>query len=115
MSAPLRLAAGPGRNGRLLASAVMVLLLPGLATRAQAAVNLVASKTVADDNGGSPRPSETLTYTLTVTDTGTTAATGVGGSHPIPARTTYLPGSLPPSHPTHIIIQGNPPQGQTRP
>ena len=38
MRAPLRLAAGPGRNGRLLASAVMALLLPGLATRVQAAV-----------------------------------------------------------------------------
>src|SRR3989454_120890 len=113
MSAPLRLAAGPGRNGRLLASAVMVLLLPGLATRAQAAVNLVASKTVADDNGGSPRPSETLTYTLTVTDTGTTAATGVVVSDPIPAGTTYLPGSLASSDPTDIIIEGNPLQVQT--
>ena len=84
MRAPLRLAGGPGRNGRLLASAVMVLLLPGLATRVQAAVNLVASKTVADDNGGSPRPGETLTYSLTVSNTGTTAATSVVLSDPIP-------------------------------
>src|SRR5207249_17636 len=112
MRAPLRLAAGPGRNGRLLASAVMALLLPGLATRVQAAVNLVASKTVADDNGGSPRPGETLTYSLTVSNTGTTAATSVVLSDPIPAGTTYLPGTLASSDPTDIIIEGNPLQVQ---
>src|SRR5207245_2298497 len=110
--APRRVPAFPGRIGRLLAPAVVALLLPGLATRAQAAVNLVASKTVADDNGGSPRPSETLTYTLTVTDTGTTAATGVVISDPIPAGTTYLPGTLTSSDPTDVIIEGNPLQVQ---
>src|SRR5437773_1636504 len=112
MRAPLRLAAGPGRNGRLLASAVMALLLPGLATRVQAAVNLVASKTVADDNGGSPRPGETLTYSLTVSNTGTTAATSVVPSDPIPAGTTCLPRTLASSDPTDIIIEGNPLQVQ---
>ena len=94
--------AGPrhdAKSARLRAApaallAAVLSLCPVLSDRALAAVNLVAGKTVVDDNGGSPRPSETLTYTLTVTNTGTTAATSVVITDPIPANTTYLPGTL---------------------
>src|SRR5437899_3161537 len=104
---------GPARRVALLALlAAAVSFCPVLSAQALAAVNLVASKTVADDNGGSPRPSETLTYTLTVTNTGTTAATSVVISDPIPAGSTYLPGSLTSSDRTDIVIEGSPLQVQ---
>src|SRR3989442_11305988 len=88
--------------------AALLLLGPAVSGPAFAAVNLVATKTATDDNGGSPRPSETLTYTVIVTNTGTTAAANVVISDPIPANTTYLPGTLASSDPTDIIIEGNP-------
>ena len=87
--------------------AALLLVGPALSGATLAAVNLVATKTATDDNGGSPRPSETLTYTIIVTDTGTTAAANVVISDPIPANTTYLPGTLTSSDPTDIIIEGN--------
>src|SRR5207247_4106790 len=59
-----------------------------------------------------PRPSETPPYTLTVTNAGTTAAANVVISDPIPANTTYLPGSLTSSDPSDIVIEGNPLQVQ---
>src|SRR2546425_11371352 len=113
MSVPLRLAVGQGRIARPLASAVVSLLWLAFATQAQAAVNLVASKTVADDNGGSPRPSVALTYTLTDTDTGTKAATNMDVSDPNPDGTTHLPGRLTSNDSTDLIIHENPPQGKT--
>ena len=92
--------------------AALLLVGPALSGATLAAVNLVATKTATDDNGGSPRPSETLTYSIVVTNTGTTAAANVVISDPIPANTTYLPGTLTSSDPTDIIIEGNPLQVQ---
>src|SRR3989475_6551231 len=92
--------------------AALLLVGPALSGATLAAVNLVATKAAADDNGGSPRPSETLTYPIIVTNTGTTAAANVVISDPIPANTTYLPGTLASSDPTDIIIEGNPLQVQ---
>jgi len=92
--------------------AVLLLLGPAVSGVTLGAVNLVATKTATDDNGGSPRPSETLTYTIIVTNTGATAAANVVISDPIPANTSYLPGTLASSDPTDIIVEGNPLQVQ---
>ncbi|HKN47703.1 MAG TPA: isopeptide-forming domain-containing fimbrial protein, partial [Candidatus Polarisedimenticolia bacterium] len=100
------------RSGLLWVAVSFVAGLPLFAPEARAAVNLTATKTVSDDNGGVPRPSETLTYTITVTNSGSTAAANVVISDPIPANTTYLPGTLSSSDPTDIIVEGNPLQVQ---
>lgn len=52
------------------------------------------AKTVTDVNGGSVQPGDALEYTVSFTNTGTDSATNVVLRDPIPASTTYLPGSL---------------------
>ena len=52
------------------------------------------AKSVADANGGSVQPGDTLEYTVSFSNTGTDSATNVVLNDPIPANTTYLPGSL---------------------
>ena len=60
-----------------------------------AAVNVSKAVTIADQNGGSlPVPGATLHYTLTVTATGSGTASGVLVVDPVPANTTYTPGTL---------------------
>src|SRR5262249_826271 len=54
----------------------------------------VATKTVADLTGGSSLPGDTFEYTINVTNTGQDAAGNVILTDPIPANTTYVPGSL---------------------
>ncbi|HKB35942.1 MAG TPA: hypothetical protein VKD72_05780, partial [Gemmataceae bacterium] len=56
--------------------------------------NLVATKTVADLTGGNSLPGDTLEYTVNVTNTGQDGAGNVILTDPIPANTTYVPGSL---------------------
>jgi uncharacterized repeat protein (TIGR01451 family) len=58
------------------------------------APNLVANKTVTDLNGGNDLPGDTLQYTVTVTNTGQDPAGNVVLTDPIPANTTYVPGSM---------------------
>lgn len=58
-------------------------------------VALNKSAVVVDQFGGSaPTPGATITYTITVSVTGTGTATAAGVTDPIPANTTYQPGSL---------------------
>ena len=58
----------------------------------QIAGNIV--KSVTDLNGGVVAPGDTLEYTVGVTNTGTDAAVVLEMTDPIPANTTYVPGSL---------------------
>ena len=60
------------------------------------APNLVSSitKTVVDDNGGSVGPGDLLTYTISFANSGQDGATNVVVTDPIPAGTTFVPGSL---------------------
>ncbi|HEY7428392.1 MAG TPA: isopeptide-forming domain-containing fimbrial protein, partial [Gemmataceae bacterium] len=69
---------------------------PGVVTTAidLFAPNLVATKTVADQTSGNSLPGDTLEYTVNVTNTGQDAAGNVILTDPIPANTTYVPGSL---------------------
>jgi uncharacterized repeat protein (TIGR01451 family) len=71
---------------------------PGVLTTA---INLYApdfsasSKSVVDLNGNTPaRPGDTLQYTLTYVNTGQDPAVQLASSDPLPAGTTYVPGSL---------------------
>jgi uncharacterized repeat protein (TIGR01451 family) len=52
------------------------------------------TKTVTDLNGGSLAPGDVLEYTITATNTGQDNATNSVLTDPIPANTTYKPGSL---------------------
>src|SRR5262249_48378260 len=58
------------------------------------APNLVATKTVADLTGGNSLPGDTLEYTINVTNSGQDPAGNIFLTDPIPANTTYVPGSL---------------------
>lgn len=60
------------------------------------APDLVSSitKAVVDDNGGDVEPGDVLTYTIGFTNSGQDGATNVLVTDPIPAGTTYVPGSL---------------------
>ena len=51
--------------------------------------NLTLSKSVTDINGGAIEPGDALTYTLTVTNTGSGGASNVVVSDPIPSNTLY--------------------------
>lgn len=53
--------------------------------RVSAKPQLTMTKTVVDNNGGDPEPGDTLTYTITLRNTGTGAATDVEISDPIDA------------------------------
>ena len=52
------------------------------------------TKTVADVNGGLVQPGDVLEYTITILNTGNDGATQLVLTDPIPANTTYVPGSL---------------------
>lgn len=52
------------------------------------------TKTVTDVNGGVVAPGDVLEYTLTVSNTGTDASVNMVLTDPIPANTTFVPGSL---------------------
>jgi large repetitive protein len=56
--------------------------------------SLETTKTAADVNGPNLVPGDTVEYTITVENTGNETAAGVVLSDPIPADTTYVPGSL---------------------
>jgi uncharacterized repeat protein (TIGR01451 family) len=58
-----------------------------------AAPILSAQKIVTDLDGGPARPGHVLRYTITVQNTGNTAATGATFTDAIPAHTTYMAGS----------------------
>jgi uncharacterized repeat protein (TIGR01451 family) len=52
------------------------------------------AKSVTDVNGGAVLPGDTLEYTVSFSNVGTDSATNVVLDDPIPAGTTYVPGSL---------------------
>ena len=54
---------------------------------------VTVAKSVTDVNGGDVEPGDTLRYTVTTTNAGDDAATGVRIEDAIPAATTYVPGS----------------------
>src|SRR5262249_33963301 len=70
--------------------------LPGVITFATEiyAPKINQTKTVSDDNGGTVQEGDTLTYTISGTNSGQDGAAGFVLRDPIPANTTYLPGSL---------------------
>jgi uncharacterized repeat protein (TIGR01451 family) len=51
-------------------------------------------KSVQDLDGGQVEPGDTLRYTVTAGNSGSDAATNVGIVDPVPANTTYVPGTL---------------------
>ena len=62
---------------------------------ARAGVTFVKSATVADPFGGTaPTPGATITYTLAATVTGTGSLANLRIADPVPAGTTYTPGSI---------------------
>jgi uncharacterized repeat protein (TIGR01451 family)/fimbrial isopeptide formation D2 family protein len=67
----------------------------GLAINLYAPDFSASSKTVVDLNGNTPaRPGDTLQYTLNYVNTGQDPAVNVVSTDPLPANTTYVPGSL---------------------
>jgi large repetitive protein len=58
------------------------------------APKITPTKTVTDLNGGTVQRGDTLEYTVDAANTGEDAAGGVVVTDPIPANTTYVPGSL---------------------
>ncbi len=69
---------------------------PGVVTTAidLYAPNLNPTKTVTDLNGANSLPGDTLHYVVNVTNSGQDAAGNVILTDPIPANTTYVPGTL---------------------
>jgi uncharacterized repeat protein (TIGR01451 family) len=69
---------------------------PGVVTTAfdLFAPTLASQKTVSDLDGGQVEPGDVLEYGVSLTNTGLDAATAVRLTDPIPAGTTYEPGSL---------------------
>ena len=69
---------------------------PGVVTTAfdLFAPTLTSQKSVSDLDGGQVEPGDVLEYTISLTNTGLDAATGVRLTDPIPAGTAYEPGSL---------------------
>lgn len=69
---------------------------PGVITFATEiyAPKIVQTKTVVDDNGGDVEQGDTLTYTVSGTNTGQDGTAGFVLRDPIPANTTYVPGSI---------------------
>ncbi len=70
--------------------------LPGVITFATEiyAPKIVQTKTVADDNGGDLLPGDTLTYTISGVNNGLDGTSNFVLRDPIPANTTYVPGSI---------------------
>ncbi|WP_203136141.1 DUF11 domain-containing protein [Microbacterium sp. JZ31] len=67
----------------------------GLAINLYAPDYSTSTKTVTNADGNSPaRPGDRLTYTVTMNNTGLDAATDVVSTDPLPADTTFVPGSL---------------------
>ena len=69
---------------------------PGVVTTAfdLFAPSIAVQKTVSDIDGGRVEPGDLLEYTLSLSNTGLDAATGVRLIDPVPAGTAYEPGSL---------------------
>ncbi|RMG43412.1 MAG: DUF11 domain-containing protein, partial [Acidobacteria bacterium] len=67
---------------------------------------LSATKASADLNGGRLEPGDEIEYTISIRNDGTSEATGVSMSDPIPANTTLVAGSASPSQGT--VTEGDP-------
>ena len=87
--------AGPGGSDVVLAIANGAVSAIGTYQVSSAVVNLVKTSVISDPYGGSSAvPGATVTYTITATVVGSGTASGVKIIDPIPANTTYKPGTL---------------------
>ncbi len=73
-----------------------IFLLGGLVTSlpSSRADLSTSTKTALDDNGGGALPGETVTYTITVTNSGQDTAVSTVLSDPLPAGVVFVPGSI---------------------
>ncbi|HEU4403314.1 MAG TPA: OmpA family protein, partial [Candidatus Polarisedimenticolia bacterium] len=79
-----------------------------ITTTVSSAPVLSVTKTAVDDNGLPLFENDTVTYTITVTNSGNADATAVNLSDVIPANTTLVAGSLTSDDPTDVKVEGNP-------
>lgn len=91
----IKTGAGPGGIDVVLGTSGGAANAAGIYQIASVAVSIAKSSTITDPYGTSqPIPGAVITYTLSVSASGSTTAKNVIVTDPIPANTTYKPGSL---------------------
>ncbi|WP_354700988.1 hypothetical protein DSM112329_01283 [Paraconexibacter sp. AEG42_29] len=95
-------------SANITVSTVGDVFIPGVITFATEiyAPKIDQTKTVTDDNGGDVLQGDVLTYTVTGKNNGLDGATGFVLRDPIPANTTFVPGSIVISNPSGASTGG---------